>query len=173
MTLITKHFGVIEANADDIITFGEGLPGFENLRRFIVIFDDTAAAEDEGGEKDIGDETDGTADNTFVWLQSVDDGDLCFVLADAAAILPWYKPVVDEDELAGLDIKDTSETLIYNVTRFPADMRDATVNLMAPIVINVVSKKGKQVIVSNSEYGVRHYLFERTADVNSGEITPD
>jgi len=148
MTLITKHFGVIEVKDEDIVTFAEGLPGFRQLNKFIIMFDD----EDES--------------NTFVWLQSVDDGELCFILVDAAAILPWYKPSVLEEELEGLDIKDMNETLIYNITRFPEDVNSATVNLMAPIVINAAAKKGRQVIVTNEDYGVRHYLFDRDGDVS-------
>jgi flagellar assembly factor FliW len=164
MTLITKHFGVIEVEANDIITFAEGLPGFINLREFIIMFDDGV---DENAEAASGEEQGGTvaaADNTFVWLQSVDDGELCFILVDAAVLLPWYQPVVLEESLDGLDIKDMSETLIYNIARFPENISEATVNLMAPVVINAASKKGKQVIVTNQDYGVRHYLFEKTND---------
>jgi flagellar assembly factor FliW len=45
------------------------------------------------------------------------------------------------------------------VATIPEDAEKATVNLMAPIVINEAGRYGKQVILPESGYSVRHPLF--------------
>jgi flagellar assembly factor FliW len=59
------------------------------------------------------------------------------------------------------DINSTNsaELAVYAVATIPEDPTRATVNLMAPIVINDKGRSGKQVILHESKYSVKHPLF--------------
>jgi len=139
MKLNTKHFGEIEIDESSILTFEDGLPGFPDDRQFTII-------ENE---------------EPFCWLQSVTDGDNAFILVDALKIMPDYNPQVDSSELSPLGDYNPTDFLILNIVVLPENVRDMTVNLMAPVVINTVEKKGRQVVAKNENYGVRHYVFEK------------
>ena len=125
MQLTTKHFGEVDYNKDDVITFEEGLPGFRGSTCFILL------ADSPGG--------------LIHWLQSTEDGDLAFVLMDVKQILPGYSPNVEPEMLESLaDGGGPGSLSYYNIAVVPDDLRQMRVNLKAPIVINMASKRGKQ-----------------------------
>ncbi len=139
MKLETKNFGSIEVQDNEIITFKNGIPGFEDKTRFTLI----------GNEEN----------EAFLWLQSIDDGNLAFVLLDVGGIMPEYNPKIDTNQITEIGNVDNN-LLVYNIVVIPEKAEDMTVNLKAPIVINTNSKQGKQVIVNNDDYAIRHYIFK-------------
>ncbi|MDR1687569.1 MAG: flagellar assembly protein FliW [Clostridiales bacterium] len=152
MKLTTRHFGEIEIDEEKVISFGEGLPGFPDDRRFILL---------EGSKDEQ--ETQQEDSSPFYWLQSVDDGNVAFIIMDVFAVVPDYNPQINPNDISELGVynKDTKENfLIYNIVVLPEDVKKMSVNLVAPVIINQTIKKGKQVIASNTDYNVRHYLFE-------------
>jgi len=142
MRLKTKHFGEIDYDENSVIIFDEGLPGFRDKTKFILLAD---------GSEDL-----------FHWLQSTEDEDLVFVLMDVKQVLKDYCPVIEPGQIVSLEDEDigTSSLSCYNITVVPDDLTRMRVNLKAPVMINKKARKGKQVIASNEEYGVRHYIFE-------------
>ena len=151
MELLTKHFGMLDIGEDDMIIFDEGLPGYPDDKRFIIIFDETA-------------------ENKFYWLQSMDDGHIALMLIDSFEVMPEYDPLIDESEIEELEINDIEDLLVFNVVIIADRLSDCYVNLKAPIIINNSSKKGKQVIVQNEEYQISHKLEECIK--NEGRVQP-
>lgn len=148
MRLFTKHFGEIEYDPERIITFPHGLPGFPDTQQFLLL---------EGS----------TPNDLFYWLQCIDDGDIAFTLIDLYQVMPDYNPLVEPEEVKELgDITDSSLE-IYNIAVIPEEVKQMRVNLKAPIVINPKTMRGKQVIVSNDEYNIRHYIFEELEKKNA------
>jgi len=145
MKLQTKYFGEIEIDDDKVIDFDEGIPGFHDDTKFVLI---TEENENEEDEKTV-----------ITWMQSACDKNICFALIDASAIYPDYNPLVGEDEISGLGELEDDSLLIYNSARFTEDVKQSTVNLKAPVVVNLKKKKGKQVICANEDYQVRRKLF--------------
>lgn len=144
MELLTKHFGMLTVGEDDMIIFEEGLPGFPEDKRFIIIFDETA-------------------ENKFYWLQSMDDGYIALMLIDSFDVMPEYDPLIDEAEIKALgthDVEDIEDLLVFNVVIIGDSLSDCKVNLKAPIIINNFTKRGKQIIVQNEEYNISHQLEE-------------
>lgn len=143
MELNTKHFGTIDYEEDRVITFPVGLPGFPDANHFLLL-------------------TGSTPNDLFYWLQCIDDGDLAFTLMDVYQVMPDYNPLVEPEEI--IELGDLSEGMlaIYNITVIPEEVRQMRVNLKAPIVINEATRRGKQVILNNDEYNVRHYIIEET-----------
>jgi len=60
--------------------------------------------------------------------------------------------------MEAIKTKNSTELTIYAIATIPADPREATINLMAPIVINERGRRGRQVILHDSKYSVRHPL---------------
>ena len=147
MRLNTKHFGEVGYDADEIITFEEGLPGFKDTE-FILLADNP--------------------DDLFCWLQSTADGDLAFVLVDVKQIKPDYNPKIEPEAIESLS--DGSPLSYYNVAVVPEDISQMRVNLKAPIVLNTSLRKGKQVIASNDDYGMRHYIFKEVHQLQMGQV---
>jgi len=146
MDLRTRHFGGIQVDDSKVIRFEEGLPGFPDDREFVLIVD-----EDDSQKNDK---------NMFYWLQSVNDGDTAFPMINVYNIMPSYNPMVVKDQVEEIEaMGDNLE--IYNIVTIPEDAKKMTVNLKAPVVINNKTNKGKQVILNNDEYGVRHYIFDQ------------
>lgn len=141
MLLNTKHFGQLEVDEKGIIDFPEGLPGFEDAKRFVLIAN--------GGE-----------DSIFQWLQSIDNMDLAFVVIDPKIIKDDYIVDVPEEEVEELQIDESSETIVLCIVVVPEDLAKMTANLKAPVIINNTSKKGKQVVLDNNDYEIKHYIMQ-------------
>ena len=43
----------------------------------------------------------------------------------------------------------------------PEDVKETSVNMKAPLIINSVSRKGVQLIVENPEYEIKHKLIRQ------------
>jgi len=141
MILQTKHFGELNIDEGKVITFPEGIPGFPDHKRYVFIFDE----EDEN--------------SPFCWLQSVDDGDIAFALVNPLKIYSDYSPEVDNEHTEALGEFSESDLIVYAIVVVPEDITQMTANLKAPIIINIKTKIGMQVIAQNEEYEVKHKIF--------------
>ncbi|MCL1878421.1 MAG: flagellar assembly protein FliW [Defluviitaleaceae bacterium] len=137
----TKHFGEISYEPEKVLHFPEGLPGFPDDKHFMLMSEN----EDE---------------ELFFWLQSIDNGDVAFTLMDVYKVLPDYDPKVEEEEIAALGEIDDTPLLIYNIVVIPDYVRHMRVNLLAPVVINLNTGFGKQIVCANSNYSIRFMIFE-------------
>ena len=140
-SITTKHFGELEYDPAEMLTFPVGLPGYPEDKRFLLLdMEDT--------------------NNTFFWLQSLDDGEVCFPMMDVYKALPEYDPQVDPEELLDLGPIEGASLEIYNITVIPEEVAQTRVNLRAPVIINRASHMGKQIICANEEYAVRYYVMD-------------
>ena len=147
MQIETTRFGALFIEDSRVITFPEGLPGFEGCRRFTLV--PHPAAE-------------GSAPSPFEWLQSVEDSSLAFLAMDPHLAFPQYAPRLPLGELKGLclDSGDDEEASLLALLTVPqGDPQGVTANLMAPVVVNREARLGKQVVVSGEEYSLRHRLL--------------
>ncbi len=138
MVIESKNLGAIEYNVEDVIKFEKGLLAFEDEKEFLVIRN---------------------RETEFYYLQSVKDGEVTFILVDLKDVMPNYDPKVEADYLS--DLGEVKQNLqVFNMCTVKENLEELTVNLLGPIVINMDTKKGKQVVISNDEgYSVKHKLF--------------
>jgi flagellar assembly factor FliW len=141
MTLLvkTKRFGTLEVREDQVITFPEGLPGFPGRHRFILL--------------DI------QQGSPLKFLQSVDDPDLAFLVAEPLTFFPDYRVLVQPEDLAPIALDAPEQGMVVAIVSVPEDFREATVNLRAPVVINPERSLARQVILEREDYGIRTPLF--------------
>ena len=136
-----QHFGEIEYDPEKVITFPTGLPGFPQCTKFLLM-----------SEKE--------SEDSFFWLQSLEEGEVVFTLMNVYKYLPDYNPQVEEEELAELGEVTQDGLDIYNIAVVPEYARAMRVNLLAPVVINSKQGLGKQVVCTNEDYPIRFMIFE-------------
>lgn len=147
MFIKTKYFGEIEMEEDKILRFEDGIFGFEDQKEFVILY------EDQNGE------------NPFCWLQSIQEPYVCLPLIDPMIWFPEYSPELADEELLKLGELDPSVLRLYTVTVVPENIEEMTTNLMAPIVINLATKKGAQVVTGDEQYPIRENLYQRIQDM--------
>ena len=140
MRLETSRFGEIDVDDKSIITFTQPIIGFQEYRRFAVL--------------------PGPEDSRVKWLQSVDSGDLAFILMDPRDVTPEYEVKLSKGELAELAVSETNELDIYTLVVVPADPSQVRTNLKAPVLINPKQRLGKQTILDKSKYPVQFPLAQ-------------
>lgn len=141
MILKTKHFEEIEVEDSNIITFEDGIPGFEDLSKYVII---------ENPDREV----------PFKWLQSVEDPDLAFVIIDPFSFKKDYEFDMPQSAIEKLDIKSHEEISIYAIVVVSKEIKELSANLSAPIVINLSNKKGKQVLLDDDRYHRKHLILE-------------
>ncbi len=139
MEFPTKRFGVIKVEEDHILHFPEGLIGFPEYRRFIVMDLDKPGL--------------------LKWLQCLDAQSLGFVILDPRVPFSDYDPAFAPQDLEPLEALHPSELVLLSVVTVPQDVKQMTVNLLAPLVVNPAKRLGKQVITTDPEYTTKHLVF--------------
>lgn len=146
MYINTKHFGKIDLDENKIIIFPNGIMGFEQYKRYTILFD--AEDRDEFGVS---------------WLQSIDEEWIAIPVVNPYCIKSDYNPVVEDELLIELG-EITEDNLVMLVTlTVPTEPQKATVNLKAPFIINAETKKGCQMIAENLEYDIKCNIYEAVA----------
>jgi flagellar assembly factor FliW len=140
MLIHTVNFGDLEVPEDKILTFKEGLPGVPQIHRFVVL-----------ELEEI---------KPFQYLQALDDPPITLFVINPFMVEPTYEFRLSETDMADVNSKNSSELAVYAVATIPENPSDATINLMAPIVINENDRCGKQVILHESKYSVKHPLLQ-------------
>lgn len=138
----TRLFGEIEIEDEKIITFEQGIIGFPDLKHFTLIFD-----EEKGEETKI------------KWLQSMDEPEFAMPVMDPYHMISDYAPSVSEDTWKALGEIKTEDTFILTTVTVPTDIEQISINLKAPIVINMATNKACQAIVED-DYPVKYKIYD-------------
>lgn len=134
---IETRFGRYRFDDKSVVHFAEGLPGFEQNRRFVLLSSDEAAP--------------------LHLLHAVDGPPASFLAVDPRVVLPSYRTVLAAGDREKLGVDDATPVVwLALVTVDPT--HGPSVNLRAPIVINPSGMTGCQVIPHNSLYPLRHPL---------------
>ena len=139
----TRLFGSIDIADDKIITMEKGMIGFPNLTHFALIFDE------EKKERKF----------KIMWLQSMDDGDVAFPVTDPMSLKEDYNPSVNEEIIAPLGAMTEEDTYILVTVTVPKRVEDFSINLKAPIIINMATNKGAQ-IITEDDYPVKFRVYD-------------
>jgi len=126
MRVTTTRFGRIEVAAGDVIRFPSGLPGLEHCREWALLAD--------AGNDALG------------WLQSTTRGDVALAVVSPRRFVPDYQVRIPRSELVPLDIVDVRAAQVVVVVG--RNGTTLTLNLKAPIVINLEARTGRQVVTS-------------------------
>jgi flagellar assembly factor FliW len=110
---------------------------------------------------------DAAEDSDYQWLQSVDEPSLAVVIVDVHLLQPEFRIDVPDEGLAELDMTQTDPISIMAVVTIPSgEPNQATANLRAPLVVNLRTRKGKQMILHES-IPLRYPLLQAPAECKS------
>lgn len=154
MKVETKWFGTIEVGEEQILTFEKGIIGFEDWKKYTLIYD---------AEK-------GVEESSIYWLQAIDEPTLALPIMDPTLVYEGYDPIV-EDEIIntlGDNIADATLLVVCTVT-VPEKLENMTINLKAPVIINMDTNKGVQLIADNDDYQVRYPIYDILNAEKDGE----
>lgn len=119
------------------VVFEKGLPGFDGLKNFELV-----ALEQVG----------------FFNLSSSEQENISLLLIDPYIYFPNYEIEIDDSTTERLNIKDVSDVLVLSVVTLNDDVEKITLNLRAPIIVNLTTGKCEQVILDREDYLVRQSL---------------
>lgn len=135
VTVELPRFGTCTYRESEVLSLPWGLPGFAGHRRFLAL-------SLEGQER-------------FIWLQSLDDVAVAIPAADPWQIFPDYNPQLPAYALPSLGIEHPEDFVTLCVVVVTAGAAEMTMNLLAPVLINLKTRVARQITLERGEYSVR------------------
>jgi len=127
--------GRLELDAAQILHFAEPIAGFESCVRYALVPYSLAGREDP----------------TMSWLQAVDAPFHTFLVTDPWSAIADYQPEIADAEIHAVQATEFAETTILGILTVARSARELTINLQAPLLVNMKCGSAKQVLILNSE----------------------
>lgn len=112
-----------------VIDLVHPMPGFPDRNRFALV--------------QLGD------DGLLCQLRSLDDPELRFLVMPPAPFFPDYAPEVGDDVVDELQIGSADDVIVLLVLNAGESLGSTTANLMAPVLVNTVTRRASQVILDD------------------------
>ena len=129
MQIATRHFGPVTVDADDIVLFPRGIVAFEDCRHWVLL---------------------GDAENpTLAWLQSISRPEVALPVVSPRRFVPDYAVRLSRGQLAPLEFSQFDQVFVLTVVS--QSDGDLTLNLKAPLIINLDRRLGRQIITSDEQ----------------------
>ena len=138
MLVETRAMGTVEVAEDRVVTIPAGLLGFEEYTDFAVV------------ESEY---------EPLLWLQSLQEKSLAFLLIDPFLIADDYEAQIDDDELAKIGISDPSQVAVFAIVTVPSGGGAVTANLQGPLIFNKKNRQCMQVVLDGSKYTTKHDIL--------------
>ncbi|TCM97268.1 flagellar assembly factor FliW [Paenibacillus sp. BK033] len=120
--------------------FDNGIPGFEHLQQFVL-------SEVEG-------------EMPVRLMQSVEDENIAFLIASPFYFYKDYEWDLPDSVMQELKLDDEKDVEVWSVITLNKEPNKSTINLLAPIVLNKTTKRGKQHIIHDHAYSSRAPLYQ-------------
>lgn len=141
LSIKTSRFGEMAVDPEKVITMTSTFPGFPESRRFTL--------------------RQHSSKSPFMWLQSLDNPELAFVVIQAKRLVPQYQPELPpaaHRELAAGIGKELETLLILAIPKGKPEQM--TANLLGPVMVNPATRLAKQVLLDPAKYDACWPVFE-------------
>jgi flagellar assembly factor FliW len=133
----TTRFGDVSVEEEQLIHFPEGLLGFPDQKDYLMM-------EHKPG-------------SPFYWLQSVSVPELAFVMINPLLVKKDFLEALSASDRKFFVSEKEGDKAFFSLVTIPTGkVEEMTSNLLGPLVIDVRSRTGRQVILSNTGYSHRH-----------------
>ncbi|APH03578.1 flagellar assembly protein FliW [Bacillus weihaiensis] len=139
MKIETKYHGEITLEETSIMHFQNGLPGFIEEKKFVLLPLDS--------------------ESPFMILQSIVTKDLGFILVNPFQFFHSYEFELSAVDKELLEIKEEKDVAVWTILTVKDPFVESTANLQAPVIFNIRNNVGKQVILNHTMYQTREKLF--------------
>jgi flagellar assembly factor FliW len=135
----SRRFGAFDVPADRILRFAHGLVGFPSLHRFVIL--------------------DHRPGSPFKWMLCLDDPELAFAVVDPGHLVADYQPPLEATaRLVGADPEHLG---LFVIVTIPSDPTAMTVNLLAPVVVDLQTRAARQVVLEDARFEASYPVLER------------
>lgn len=121
--------------------FEDGIPGFSHLQFFQLMQEE---------------------ESPFFLIQSTEEKDIGFWVVNPFSFFHDYRFTLSDVSKEALHLNEESPVAVFSIVTIRGN-NQATVNLKAPIVINLANRMGRQVILQEDTYSIRQPLFAQQA----------
>lgn len=129
MQIETTRFGTVAIEVDDILLFPQGLVGFEKCRHWVLLADDD--------------------NESLGWLQCVNHAEVALPVISPRRFLPDYKVRLQRGQILPLELTQFDQAFVLTIVGRGDD--ELTVNLKAPLILNLDRRLGRQVVTSDEQ----------------------
>lgn len=140
MQIDTSRFGTLEIQPEDILLFSQGVFAFEHHHHWLLLAD--------------------ARQEWLAWLQSVRAAEIALPLISPRRFVPGYRVAITRSQLTPLELAALDQAFVLCVLNRHGDQ--LTVNLRAPVIINLDRRIGRQV-VTNDDQPLQHVLSATAA----------
>ncbi|WP_334310122.1 flagellar assembly protein FliW [Clostridioides difficile] len=121
------------------VTLKKGILGFENLKEYELL--------------DIED------NDSLKEFNSTEEEGIGFVVVSPFEIINEYEIILNQETIEKLEVKSPKDVVLFNIITLGQTFEESTVNMKAPIVINIKTNFGMQIILQDDKYSIRHPLL--------------
>ncbi len=141
VSIKSNRFGNLSVNETELISFPEGILGFENETSFCIVDPDDSSL--------------------ILWLQSTKSPNVCFPIIEPNFFTEACNFPLPKSDLNCLELDESSsEKAIYNILTIPSDPTCISANMKAPIVVNIKSLRGKQIVLQDNKLSVSEKVYD-------------
>ena len=141
MIIQTSRFGQVQFQEEEILNFPEGILGFSNLKRFVLVDDPT--------------------DEIFAWLQACDESAIAFPVLEPELFTESYKITLSKADQESLKVQNGEVYRMFSIVTIPDDPTKMTANLKAPVVVNVQQRLARQCVLQDNNLAIREPIFHK------------
>jgi flagellar assembly factor FliW len=96
----------------------------------------------------------------FAYMQSTQEEEIGFLVTHPFEFVANYQVQVPEHEKTTLEVTDPQDVAVLGIVTISSSFEQSTVNLLAPILINVRTMTGRQIVLPpDSHYSTKTLLF--------------
>jgi len=139
MKIQTKFLGEVDIEEKGIISFSEGILGFEESKEFVLL---------DIPENDV-----------FKVLQDTVHDYVAFIVVNPWKFKGDYALDVPDEELQELKINKEGDIAVLSIVNLSDDFEKSTMNLLAPVIINAEERLGKQYVLNSQSFSTKEPLF--------------
>lgn len=139
MDVKTKLGTTVHVDTEHILEFPEGLFGFEEYKRYAIFESEYSP---------------------FMWMQSLEEEHLAFLIVDPFVVAPEYELDIDDKALSKISVTSPAHVHVMVIVTIPSDGSPITVNLQGPLVINHLNKKCMQVVLNDGRWNTKFDILK-------------
>jgi len=130
----------VPVDTRQIITFETGLIGLPHLKVFALIEDEESLP--------------------IRLLQCLSVPDFVFVVINPFTVYPNYDIEISDEDANLLGVKTAADVLVLSIITIPDDLRFVTANMLSPLIVNMRTKRAKQILLSDTDYPINYRILK-------------
>lgn len=139
MDVKLKTGATVAVSEENIFSCPEGLFGFEEYKKYAIVDSEFPP---------------------FLWMQSLENEHLAFLIVDPFMICDDYEIDIDDKNLLSIGIESPKDVCIMTIVTIPSNGGPVTANLQGPLIMNRKNNECKQVIINDCKWSTKFNIVE-------------